>query len=90
MRPSAPLAAVGGRSIESAQRRQAAFGGERDRPRRILAHLFGKHRDVVARRQADDLQAVPVRIDDRQRAGADRARRPENRNAPDRHQRMKK
>ena len=50
----------------------------RDDRRAVASDLLGEPIGVLAGREADDLQPIGVRVDDRQRALADRAGRSEN------------
>ena len=61
------------RATRRAQRRR-----HRDGPRAIASDLRGEQIDVAAGGEAHDLDTVGMRIDHRERARADRARRTEN------------
>ena len=78
--PSRPLPAIvtpldRSRLLQPIDRRA---GRHRDDARTIARDLLREQLGVLARREADDLQPIGVRVDDRERAPADRAGRSED------------
>ena len=58
---------------------RAVGGRHRDDRRAVARHLLGEQRRVVAGGERGHAQPIGMRVDDRQRALADRAGRSENR-----------
>ena len=83
IRPSRPppqSAVPAGQASRSAARTsvECLASGHRHRLGPVARDLLGEARDVPARGQRDDPQAIGMRVDDRERALADRAGRSED------------